>query len=97
MASIRITPEELRTTASDLETKREEILSAVGVIESRVNSTTAEWEGAAQSSFVASFEELLPTLKETFPEVISGIAAQLKGAADALEAADEEVPKAFKG
>ena len=97
MASIKITPEELREATATLEGKRDEIVSAVGVIESRVNQTTSEWSGAAQSSFVASFEELLPTLKDTFPEVITGISAQLKGAADALESADEEVAKAFAG
>ncbi len=97
MASIKITPEELREAATTLEGKRDEIIAAVGVIESKVTQTTSEWSGAAQSSFVASFEEMLPTLKDTFPEVISGIAAQLKGAADALESADQEVAKAFRG
>lgn len=97
MASIKITPEELRDAALVLEGKRDEIVSAVGVIEGKVNQTTSEWSGAAQSSFVASFEEMLPMLKENFPEVITGICAQLKGAADALESADQEVAKAFRG
>jgi WXG100 family type VII secretion target len=97
MAQIRMTPEELRDAASTLLSKREEILSAVGVIETTINNTTSNWEGAAQSSFVQSFEEMLPTLKETFPEIIEGIESQLKGAADALEQADQEIANAFKG
>lgn len=97
MASIRMTPQELRDTATFLAGKRDEIVTAVTQIKSRVDSTTAEWEGAAQSSFIESFEEMLPMLTESFPETIQGIESMLSGAADALEQADSEVAKAFKG
>ena len=97
MARISMTPQELRDSATFLEGKRDDILSAVADIKTRVDATTAEWEGAAQSSFIASFEEMLPMLQNDFPEIIAGISAQLNGAADAIETADEEVAKAFKG
>lgn len=96
MATIRMTPDELRSASSTLMGNREEILSAVGVIEKTIANTTANWEGAAQSSFVQSFNEMLPTLKDTFPSIIEGIEAQLKGAADAIEQADQEVANAFR-
>ena len=41
--------------------------------------------------------DMYPILKDTLPQVIEGIAGQLDGAADALEQADEEIAKAFKG
>lgn len=97
MASIKMTPQELRDSATFLGGKRDEIVSAVQQIKSRVDSTTAEWEGAAQSSFIESFNEMLPMLTESFPETIQGIESMLSGAADALEQADSEVAKAFKG
>lgn len=97
MASIRMTPQELRDSATFLGGKRDEIVAAVNAIKGRVDSTTAEWEGAAQSSFVESFNEMLPMLTESFPETIQGIESMLTGAADALEQADSEVAKAFKG
>ncbi len=97
MASIRMTPQELRDSASFLSGKRDEIVSAVNEIKSRVDSTTAEWEGAAQSSFIESFNEMLPMLTESFPETIQGIESMLTGAADALEQADSEIAKAFRG
>ena len=97
MASIRMTPQELRDSASFLSGKRDEIVSAVNEIKSRVDSTTAEWEGAAQSSFIESFNEMLPMLTESFPETIQGIDSMLTGAADALEQADSETAKAFRG
>ena len=97
MATIRMTPEELRDAATFLEGKRDDIETAVNEIKSKVDNTVADWEGASQSSFIESFEEMLPMLTESFPEVITGIAAQLNGAADAIEAADEEVANAFRG
>lgn len=94
---IRMTPQELRDAAGTLKDKREIILEAVGVIESTVNSTTANWEGAAQSQFVQNFEEMLPMLKESFPDIIEGIESMMTGAADTIEQADEEIAKAFAG
>lgn len=97
MASIRMTPQELRDSASFLGGKREEIVQAVSAIKQRVDATTAEWEGSAQSSFISTFESMLPMLTQDFPETIQGIESMLSGAADALEQADTEIANAFKG
>lgn len=96
MASIRMTPQELRDSAAFLGGKRDEIVQAVNAIKQRVDATTAEWEGSAQSSFIATFENMLPMLTQDFPETIQGIESMLTGAADALEQADSEIAKAFK-
>lgn len=97
MASIKMTPEELRDSAAFLNGKRNEIVSAVNAIKTRVDSTTAEWEGAAQSSFLEAFKDMYKMLTNEFPQTIEGIEQMLNGAADALEQADSEVAKAFKG
>ena len=98
MAQIRITPEELRNGAEFLEQKLEAINGEVAALKSKIDEVTGNWEGAAQSSFVERFEsDMYPILKETLPEVITGLAAQMDGAADALEQTDEEVAKAFRG
>ena len=98
MATIKITPEELRSAADFLEQKLDAINAEVSALKGKVDEVAANWEGAAQSSFIESFEgDMYPILKDTMPEVITGIAAQLDGAADAIEQADEEVAKAFRG
>lgn len=98
MAQIKITPEELRDAADFLDTSRGEISDKIDAVESRVNTVADNWEGAAQSSFIDSFEgDMLPLLKNDFPSILEGIAAQLRGAADAIEQADEEVASAFRG
>ena len=98
MAQIKITPEELRNAADFLEQKLDAINTEVAALKSKIDEVAANWEGAAQSSFIDTFEgSMYPILKDTVPEVVSGIAAQLDGAADAIEQADEEVAKAFRG
>lgn len=96
MSIIKMSPQELRDAATFLDTKRGEILSAVNEIKTKVDNTTAGWSGASQSSFIASFEDMLPVLKEQFPQVLEGISKQLSGAAEAIESADQEVAKAFQ-
>ena len=98
MAQIRITPEELRGAADFLEQKLEAINGEVSALKGKIDEITTNWEGSAQSSFIDTFDNnMYPILKDTLPEVITGIAAQLDGAADAIEQADAEVAKAFKG
>ena len=97
MASIKMTPQELRDATTFLGGKRNEIVQAVNAIKQKVDSTTAEWEGSAQSSFIAAFQDMLPMLTQDFPETIEGIESMLTGAADALEEADTEIGNAFKG
>lgn len=98
MAQIRITPEELREGASFLGQKLEAINAEVAALKSKIDEITGNWEGAAQSSFVETFEgDMYPILKDTLPEVIEGIIAQMNGAADAIEQTDAEIAKAFRG
>ena len=98
MAQIRITPEELRNGADFLEQKLEAINAEVAALKGKIDEVTGNWEGAAQSSFVETFEnDMYPILKDTLPEVITGIVAQMDGAADAIEHTDAEVAKAFRG
>ena len=95
MAQIRITPEELREGSSFLLQKMEAVVGEVNESKSKVDAVAAEWEGAAQNSFVAAFESMLPTLQKDFPEIIEGISTQLTVAADTLEEADNQISQSF--
>lgn len=97
MSTIRITPQELRDGAVYLGDRRDSIVNEVISLARKIDQVASTWEGAAQSSFIASFNEMLPILEKQFPEVITGIASQLEAAANAIETADLEVAKAFKG
>lgn len=98
MAQIRITPEELREAADFLEQRLEAINTEVKSLHDKIDQVSGNWEGAAQSSFIETFEnDMYPILRDTLPQVVEGISGQLDGAADALEQADQEIAKAFKG
>lgn len=98
MATIRMTPDELREAAEFIITQRESISNEVNALVSKVNETADGWEGAAQSSFLDSFENnFKPVLEKDFPEMLTGLSEQLRAAADAIEDADEQVASALRG
>ena len=97
MAQIRITPEDLRDAADFLEQRLEAINTEVTALHDKIEEVAGNWEGAAQSSFVDTFEnDMYPILRDTLPQVVEGISGQLDGAADTIEQADEEIAKSFK-
>lgn len=98
MAQIRITPEELRDGADFLEQRLEAINSEVSALKAKIDEVAGNWEGAAQSSFIETFtNNMYPVLKDTLPEVITGIVTQLDSAANTIEQTDEEIAKTFRG
>ncbi|MCR5195653.1 MAG: WXG100 family type VII secretion target [Pseudobutyrivibrio sp.] len=98
MSEIKISPEELRETADYLVTEHQTIVDLVDKMVKDINSTTDNWEGAAQLQFVDTFtEQMAPALKESLPNVVEGISNQLKGAADAMQETDEGVADAYEG
>ncbi len=98
MATIRVTPDELRDAATFLGDRLEAINGEVQSLKTKIDDIVSEWEGAAQNSFIDSFEnDMYPILRDTLPQVIEGIQGQLTGVADTLEEADNKISEAFKG
>lgn len=95
--AIKMTPSELRDLANTVTGIRDEIENQVSNMNSRINSDTAEWDGESKSQYFADYEALLPTLQDTFPQVIEDLAAKLTFAADKLEEADQNIASAIKG
>lgn len=95
---IRITPEELRDAATFLDNSRAEIGEKVKGVDGKIDQIAEGWEGAAKSTFIDGFKnDMLPMLTNDFPSILEGVSQQLRGAADAIEQADQEVANAFKG
>jgi WXG100 family type VII secretion target len=98
MSQIRITPEELEQGAKSIEGYRDTINGEISQLNTTITNVTDNWEGAAQSAFLSSYQELYnPTLRETFPEILTGIAEQLKAAAKIMRDTDEELRGAMNG
>lgn len=94
--SIVMTPSELRTSATNIDGNRETIVETLATLDNTINQVTAGWQGASQSSFLASYEEMKKLLNE-FPGVLEGISAQLNSAAQIIEDADAQIASAFSG
>ncbi|WP_156625329.1 WXG100 family type VII secretion target [Clostridium tertium] len=95
MSQIRMTPQELYDGATFISNTAQELENQLNALKQRVDTVTNNWEGAAQSSFVISFEELYKLFKEQFPPTVEGIAQQMQGAAQAIEQTDAELAKSF--
>lgn len=94
---IRMTPQELRDGASYLEQRKAECMDLLGQMKSKVDEVAANWEGAAQNSFVQTFEELYKQISEALPQTVEGIESMLTGAAQALEDADNSIAQSLNG
>ena len=89
--TIRMTPQELRDGATFLEQKKQDAMDILGQMQSRVVDIENNWEGAAQNSFVQTFEELYNQISQALPQTVEGIESMLNGAAQGLEDADENI------
>jgi len=97
MATIKITPEELRDAAQLINGKADEIEQNINAVNEKVQYVVENWEGAAKDSFFEAFESLKNELLTQLDEILKGIASQLQAAADTMEQADQDVANAFKG
>mgnify|MGYP004682892919 CR=1 FL=1 len=94
--AIKMTPSELRDLASTIKGIRDEIEGQVTNMDKRISSDTAEWDGESKTQYFTDYDALLPTLQETFPQVIEDLASKLTFAADKLEEADQDIAAALK-
>jgi len=94
--AIRMTPSELRDLATAVTGIRNEIVELVSAMNTRINNDTAEWDGESKSQYFYDYDALLPTLQDTFPNVIENLAQKLTFAADKLEEADRDIASAIK-
>ena len=97
MATIKITPEELRDAAQLINGKADEIEQNINAVNEKVQYVVENWEGAAKDSCFEAFESLKNELLTQLDEILKGIASQLQAAADTMEQADQDVANVFKG
>ena len=93
---ITITPQELRSTASNFRGKSDEIEGILQYLLTEVNNLESTWDGAAQDQFFAQYNELQPSLKQ-FPEILQGISSQLDAVAQTLEETDSALASQLGG
>ena len=95
-AQITMTPEELYTAAKTILQDKEDIMSELNAVNSKVDGISARWEGAAKSAFIDQFKELYNDLSKQVPQILEGVSQMLEGAAKALEETDASIASAMR-
>ena len=97
MANIVITPAELRSCATNLETYLEDYNKRIEQINTKLLDVISRWEGAAHDEFLRQYiEDLYPFLNYDIPNVVSTLISELTGVADAVDNTDAEVMDSLK-
>ena len=90
MAQIKLTPEELRTSAQKYTQGSEEVTQVLNNLTNEQAVIADNWDGSAFDSFEAQFNELSPKIKE-FAQLLQDIYAQLVKVADIVEQTDQDI------
>ncbi len=90
MVDIRVSPERLRSVASQLDGKRQEVDSVLTGMISTVADLQGEWTGMAQVDYANRFDQQVPSMRTNLAEVLENLIQALRHAADVFERADQE-------
>ena len=89
MTTIKMTPEELRTTASDLISQKDQVFDIMSQMNSKIEAL--DWQGTAQQKFHDLWRETYDGVHKMMDESVNGISEALKGAAQTLEEVDNSL------
>ncbi len=91
---IRITPDQMRTRASEFRTEGQNFEDVITKMQNLINTLQEEWEGEASRKFADQFEALKPSFIEV-RNLIDDIGGQCDATAEALESLDQEIASKF--
>ncbi|MFF1530715.1 WXG100 family type VII secretion target [Cellulomonas sp. NPDC058312] len=90
MATIKLTPDELRTSAQKYTTGSEQIDEILSSLTAEQGVIADNWEGTAFDSFEEQFNELSPKIRD-FAELLQSINQQLNKVAQIIEQTDADI------
>lgn len=90
MSQIKLTPEELRTSAVKYTNGSSDIDNVLAILTSEQEAIRENWEGSAFESFDNQFSELKPKIQE-FSQLLQDINTQLNSVADTIEQTDQDI------
>lgn len=93
---IRITPNQMRSRASEFRTAGENFQEVISKMESLIGVLQEEWEGQASQGFARQFDSMKPTFTSV-RDLIDDIGQQLDSTASAVEQLDQEIANKFNG
>lgn len=91
MVEIRVSPERLRSTASQLDSNRQEVDSVLNNMITTVTNLQGEWTGLAQVDYANIFNEQVPQMRTQLNEILENLNNELRRIADVFEETDRGV------
>lgn len=96
MARIKLTPDELRTSAQKYTQGAQTVTEVLNSLTNEQQVISENWEGTAFQSFDNQFNELSPKIRE-FSELLEEINQQLNKVADIVEQTDADIASQIGG
>lgn len=92
---IRISPEQMRSKASQYRTQAEAIESTITKMDSLLSELQSEWEGSSSEAYAARFAEVRPGFVSA-KELVCDIAQSLDSTANIMEETDTSIASQFR-
>lgn len=92
---IRMTPDMMRSRASEYATQSEMVGEVISRMDSLLSQLQSEWEGAASRSYAEKYEELKPGFVKA-QELIMEISEALNKTAQTVEETDQAIAAQFR-
>lgn len=93
---IRMTPETMRTRASEYTTEANNIQQVITKLDRLLTQLQNEWEGDASRAYAEKFAKLRPGFVKT-KDLVDEISAALKKTAQIVEDTDKNIAGQFRG
>jgi WXG100 family type VII secretion target len=91
MAEIRVSPEQLRSVATQLDGYRQEVDGVLGNAINTVHGLEGEWLGMAQIDYAQVFDSEVPVMRARAAEILESLATALRRVAGTFEEVDQQV------
>ena len=95
MASIKVTPETLKTQGESLVTHGESLADILKEVDTLINTICEEWDGLAQDAYFDMYTNMKESLDQ-FPQLVDALGKATQSAADAFASVDEQLRDSFK-
>lgn len=90
MASIKISPDQVRSVAGQFQSKSQETGTMVQQLQTAVNSMQSEWQGMASQRFYNDYTQWNQQMQK-YVQVLADIGNELTRIANTLEQTDQQL------
>jgi WXG100 family type VII secretion target len=90
MVEIRVSPERLRSVASQLDNQRTEIDSTLTRMKGMIDNLSGEWSGLAQLDYAQMFDSEVPRMQTQINEILENLTQALRKVATDFERTDQD-------